>query len=336
MRRYGGDFPDRAREAGLEVEEFRPLERWGSAAERYALFPDEVLFVGAPATSRPPSRPQATRSGPRRHRTRSRSHSRDPGEKVEIWFDTRISPQDSMARPDRLDHYFLIGIEGLRLVEDALATVGRPNPATILDLPCGYGRVLRMLRAAFPEAAITACDLDRGGVEFCERTFGVDGASSERQLDELSLGRTYELVWCGSLLTHLPEENARAALHALTRHLAPEGLLVFTTHGGPIHRLLADHVVSGSVDDPARPELLRAFERLEEPARSELLRAYDEEGFGFAAYPDSHDGSYGFALSSRDWVEARLAELPGVVHLSSREAAWHGRQDVYVCQGARN
>ena len=41
------------------------------------------------------------------------------------------------------------------------------------------------------------------------------------------------------------------------------------------------------------------------------------------------------AASSRR-VEARLAELPGVVHLSSRGAAWHGRQDVYVCQGARD
>ena len=63
VRRYGGDFPDRAREAGLEVEEFRPLERWGAAAERYALFPDEVLFVGAPATSPAAEQAQATGRG---------------------------------------------------------------------------------------------------------------------------------------------------------------------------------------------------------------------------------------------------------------------------------
>jgi SAM-dependent methyltransferase len=241
-----------------------------------------------------------------------------------------------MAKPDRLDHYFLVGLEALRLLEHALATAGKPQPATILDLPCGYGRVLRMLRAAFPEAAITACDLDRRGVEFCEQTFGVDGAHSERQFDELSLGRTYELVWCGSLLTHLPEDDARAALRALARHLAPEGVIVFTTHGDHIRRLLDSATAAGTVDDPAKPELLRAYERVEEPAKSELLRAYDEEGFGFAPYSHSHDASYGFALSSRDWVEARLAELPEVVHLSSLGAAWHGRQDVYVCQGKRN
>jgi SAM-dependent methyltransferase len=188
------------------------------------------------------------------------------------------------------------------------------------------------LRAAFPEAAITACDLDRGGVQFCEQTFGVAGAVSERRLDELSLGRAYELVWCGSLLTHLPEEQARAALRALVRHLAPGGILVFTTHGEAIRRLLADHAAA-HVEDSAKPELVRAYERVEEPARSELLRTYDEAGFGFAPYPDSPDSSYGFALASRAWIEARLAESPGLAHLSSQDAAWHGRQDVYVCQG---
>lgn len=279
----------------------------------------------------PPGRATAPESGDRKPSPWSAA-----GEPVEIWFDTRISPHDSMARPDRLDHYFLVGTEALRLIENALAANGGRDPAVILDLPCGYGRVLRMLRAAFPEAAITACDLDRGGVEFCERTFGVEGALSERDLDELSLNRTYDLVWCGSLLTHLPEGNARAALRALARHLAPHGLLMFTTHGDAIRRLIADHIASGSVDDDGKPELLRAYGRLEEPAGSELLHAYDEKGFGFAPYPDSQDASYGFALSSQGWVEARLADVPGLVHLSSQRAAWHGRQDVYVCQGARD
>ena len=241
-----------------------------------------------------------------------------------------------MARPDRLDHYFLVGIEGLRLVEDALATAGRPDPATILDLPCGYGRVLRMLRAAFPEAAITACDLDRGGVEFCERTFGVEGAFSERQLDELSLGRTYELVWCGSLLTHLPEEDARAALRALARHLAPEGLLVFTTHGERDPQAARRRT---SPRGRRRPGQARA------PAG---LRARRGTGQVRAPAGLRRGGVRLRALSGFARCELRVRALvarlgrgqagrvAGVVHLSSRGAAWHGRQDVYVCQGARD
>lgn len=42
----------------------------------------------------------------------------------------------------------------------------------ILDLPSGAGRVLRALRAGFPDASIVACDLMRDGVDFCAREFG--------------------------------------------------------------------------------------------------------------------------------------------------------------------
>ena len=35
-------------------------------------------------------------------------------------------------------------------------------------------------------------------------------------------------------------------------------------------------------------------------------------------------------------VGAGLAELAGAVPPSSRGAAWHGRQDVYLCQEARD
>ena len=39
--------------------------------------------------------------------------------------------------------------------------------ARLLDLPCGHGRVMRYLRAAFPRAEITGCDLLRDGVDHC-------------------------------------------------------------------------------------------------------------------------------------------------------------------------
>ena len=42
----------------------------------------------------------------------------------------------------------------------------------MLDFACGHGRVMRTLKAAFPDALLTACDIDRDGVDFCARTFG--------------------------------------------------------------------------------------------------------------------------------------------------------------------
>ena len=57
----------------------------------------------------------------------------------------------------------------------------------ILDLPCGHGRVLRYLSAAFPEAEITACDIMREGVDFCASTFGAIPVYSQDDPQQIPL-----------------------------------------------------------------------------------------------------------------------------------------------------
>jgi SAM-dependent methyltransferase len=82
---------------------------------------------------------------------------------------TELSPKDTMF-DGRADHYLRVGLSALEAIEAGM--FGAPEPQTILDLPCGFGRVTRMLRARYPEAAITVCDLDRPGVDFSAATFG--------------------------------------------------------------------------------------------------------------------------------------------------------------------
>lgn len=315
VRLYGDDFAERARDTGFDVEVFRPAERWGSKAASNALSQRDVFFVcrgGELAPERGEAPARAAKGLP---------NSEPVAAPSDLWFETQISPHDAMARPERLDHYFRVGLGALRLVEDALRLAQAPAPASILDLPCGYGRVLRMLTSRFPEAAVTACDLDRRAVEFCERTFGVQGTVSEAQLDELSLPQTYALIWCGSLLTHLPEAELLAALGAFQRHLDPGGILVCTTHGQRIRDMLG----AG-----------RAFAHVDGSAKASLEKNYDARGFGFVPYPHSADGSYGFALASRDWMEETVSQVSGLSHFVTWEAAWDERQDVYVCQRVKD
>jgi methylase of polypeptide subunit release factors len=82
-----------------------------------------------------------------------------------------ISPRDTMYTGDDA-YYWGTGISALRNVRLALLMSGRSDTRRLLDLPCGHGRVLRYLCAAFPEAEIVACDLDRDGVDYCAQTFG--------------------------------------------------------------------------------------------------------------------------------------------------------------------
>ena len=79
--------------------------------------------------------------------------------------DQEIDPDDVMYRPERRDLYFELGASALRAVRVALLAAGKEEPERILDFPSGHGRVLRMLKAAFPGAALAAGDLNRAGVD---------------------------------------------------------------------------------------------------------------------------------------------------------------------------
>jgi len=113
-----------------------------------------------------------------------------------------ISRRDTMYRGD-LEHYWRVGLSAVECLEEALNRVPGLVVTDVLDLPCGYGRVLRFLGHRFPAATIHACDLDRRAVDYCVQTFGARGAYSRPDLDGFAVDDRYDLAWCGSLVTHL-------------------------------------------------------------------------------------------------------------------------------------
>ena len=68
-----------------------------------------------------------------------------------------ISRGDGMYVAGRAAHYFGVGADALKLVLQAMSLAGKGDISSILDLPCGHGRVLRYLKAEFPQALLTAC-----------------------------------------------------------------------------------------------------------------------------------------------------------------------------------
>jgi SAM-dependent methyltransferase len=193
-----------------------------------------------------------------------------------------------------------------------LASLEARAPASILDLPCGHGRVMRALEVAFPAAALTACDIDRDAVDFCSRTFGARPVYAMESPGDTVLSGSFDLIWCGSLITHFDERMCRELLELLTGALAPSGMLVFSAHG-PHYRSL---IGAGSMSFPVW-----------EPHR--LLDSYDQRGFGYEDYHNQH--GYGISLCSPTWV-SRIVE--GIDHLDLACYAargWGGFHDVYGC-----
>jgi SAM-dependent methyltransferase len=217
------------------------------------------------------------------------------------------------------DHYFEVGADAVRLCVQALIQTGRPSPTTILDFPSGSGRVTRHLTAFFPDAHVVACDLYPAHVDFCTTTFGVDGVISNDDPGRVRFDRTFDLIFCGSLLTHLPERLTRSAIDLIVRSLSDDGIAVMTLHGRrSIH---IQHHESNYIE-PKR------FQKVE--------RGFRSSGYGYADYGGSlrslfaRNSNYGISVSKASWTVRLLEAYDDVRIISYTERAWDHHQDVVV------
>jgi hypothetical protein len=66
---------------------------------------------------------------------------------------------------------------------------------------------MRALRASFPEAEITASDIDGDAVGFCASLFGATPVLVSPDASNVRLAGDFDLIGSGSLLTHLDADR---------------------------------------------------------------------------------------------------------------------------------
>lgn len=197
--------------------------------------------------------------------------------------DWTIAPREKMYGGLR-GPYVLAGTTAVVLIRKAMALAGVENaPEAILDLPCGHGRVMRVLRAAFPDSTLIACDLDRDGVDFCAETFAAVPVYGDTDPARVRIEQPVDLIWVGSLFTHIDPARWNDFLALFARVLRPGGILVLTTF-----------------DRPRLPIL----DAMNLPDPQQLLRERDERGVAYQSYV--HDEDYGIAVASADFVRQAL------------------------------
>lgn len=222
-----------------------------------------------------------------------------------------VSPQDDMHRIAP-DSYFGPGASALRNVRLAMLETRTAKCESLLDFACGYGRALRFFRAAFPDARLVACDVDTDAVDFCAEEFGAVPVYSQTDPAAIELPGRFDVIWVGSLFSHLPEVAAIQFLDLLASVLSPAGCLLFTVQGRNVrHQIVADQVPSW---------------RLSEADAEQIVRDFDQRGFGYV-----DRGGYGTTLCRPSWVVRQIEERPGLRLVGYRETGW-GRQDVVTCQ----
>jgi SAM-dependent methyltransferase len=224
---------------------------------------------------------------------------------------SRVHPYDDMYNGDGF-HYFWGGVAAVQAIDGVLRTADAEPPTAILDMPCGFGRVSRSLVARFPEASITACDINKRAVDFCSRQFGAEGVISSRSFEQLAFGRVFDLIWCGSLVTHLDASPTVELLDLFARSSRPGGLIIFTTHG----RFIAERIRAG--DDYMLPPA----------AATSVLAQYERSGHGYANYP--WESAYGVSVISPDWIRTHLDGRAGLRQVCFAERGWGGGQDLFA------
>jgi trans-aconitate methyltransferase len=230
--------------------------------------------------------------------------------KVEI--DKTVSPIDHMYNTGP-DWYFSVGLDGIRVILRSLAISGLNDVNRILDLPCGHGRVGRHLRAAFPKAEIAFADIDRDGADFCASQFRGKAIYSQPDLSQAPIGDGYDLIWIGSLFTHVDQARAETWLRDLCRRLSKRGVLVSTVHGNWSREVHRKH---------------GAF--IGEPEWQEILKGCEETGWGYARYPGPDD--YGVSLCHASAVVAMASRIEGVRIIGYQERGWAGNHDVLAIE----
>ncbi len=113
-------------------------------------------------------------------------------------FNRTISPNDHMASGNE-ELYVGTSLSALRCIDAALLAVGKNMDSIrrVLDFGCGYGRVLRVLKAAFPSASVTACDLMPEAVKFCVDTFGAEPLPEREIPGDIEPCAPFDLIWVG-------------------------------------------------------------------------------------------------------------------------------------------
>lgn len=250
-------------------------------------------------------------------------------------FSRVISPDDHMAAPDP-EAYFKVARSAVEAIGTGLEKAGRTPDSigTLLDFGCGYGRVYRALVAEFPQAKPIACDLMEAAAIFCATTFGGVAVHSSEDLDDVRLPDKSDLVWLGSVFTHLPAHRWCRLLAFLAGATNPGGVVVFTSHG---QRSLENFETKLLVRNP----------RLIPPDRfRELKRYLPTIGFDFVASPPAiarrqgemgmklTTGEYGFSFADPWWVTRLIESLPEWRFVSYVPVGWAGNHDVVTIRRA--
>jgi hypothetical protein len=127
----------------------------------------------------------------------------------------------------------------------------------------------------------------------------------------LELNTKYDLIWCGSLVTHLHEESTLSLMRFFNKHLSDTGICVVSSQGHTsVNKILDKTSTYGLPEDSLKI----------------LLDHFYKGGYGYVDYPRTP--GYGISIISPDKFRA-LANVAGLKEIYFEEHAWDNHHDIF-------
>jgi SAM-dependent methyltransferase len=222
---------------------------------------------------------------------------------------TALHSHDAMFNFDREPRNYLeSGLHALKAIQAALVLGQSPVPTSILDFGCGHGRVGRWLRAAYPSARITGAEVSQATVDFYGSLVSATAWHTSPDVRANETSNRFDLIWAGSVLTHLRGTDAEALIQRFRTWLSPGGTAIFSTHGR-----IAIQIFERKGPNRIEVNDLRA-----------AMAAFRAGRYGYANY--TNEKNYGHSFTPMDWITRTIAPVGRIVCFA--EGGWRGFQDV--------
>lgn len=236
-------------------------------------------------------------------------------QKLDLIFD--VHPDDGMLKPNNGKYYLRCGYE----VHDEILKFFAENDQStdkienFLDFACGFGRITRWLTHVAPKSNYYVCDIMNNASQFCADSFGAKFLPGFNTFKEYKFEQKFDMIWVGSLFTHLNERNLVGYFNMLTESLNKDGIIVFTLHGLEVVKRIRFNLKNYNMSDESMQQ---------------MILDYDHNNFGYANY--NHSKSYGISISNYTWFHNLMSKRP---HLALRKfipSGWVGHQDLVFVQ----
>lgn len=175
---------------------------------------------------------------------------------------------------------------------------------SFLDFASGYGRLTRIMLQKLRPDQIHVADIYKDAVDWQRQAFGVAGTYSTPDPADLRHEARHDLIFVGSLFSHLPAELFHRWLATLHGLLNPGGVLAFSVH-----------------DESFLPE-------------GEAMDASGLRYFRFSESGSLDADIYGMSYVSEAFVGEAIGRLPGRPGWRRFHKGAYENQDLYVVGAA--